>query len=93
LWLCRLPFAVFNPGLADCYVPAPAADDPKKQVDEKLFNRSEGFKSRRPKQIQTGDFPTTTIGSFPQTPGESPQTCAMQGEGQKSQCPFREAEL
>ena len=45
------------------------AADPKKQIEESLFNRSEDFKSRRPKQIQTGDFPTTTIGSFPQTAG------------------------
>ena len=45
------------------------ADDPKEAIAENLFNRSEEFKARRAKQIQTPDFPTTTIGSFPQTPG------------------------
>jgi len=46
------------------------ADDPKEQIEEKLFNRSQDFKARRGSQIQTVEFPTTTIGSFPQTTGE-----------------------
>lgn len=45
------------------------ADDPKEQIEEKLFNRSQEFKTRREAQIQTVEFPTTTIGSFPQTAG------------------------
>ena len=45
------------------------ADDPKEQIEESLFNRSQEFKARRESQIQTVDFPTTTIGSFPQTAG------------------------
>lgn len=48
------------------------ADDPKEAIAENLFNRSEDFKARRAKQIQTPDFPTTTIGSFPQTAGVCP---------------------
>ena len=48
--------------------PAPA-DDPKEAIEEAKFSRSEPFKTRRAKQIQTVDFPTTTIGSFPQTAG------------------------
>ena len=46
------------------------ADDPKEQIAENLFNRSQEFKSRRGSQIKTVEFPTTTIGSFPQTAGE-----------------------
>ncbi len=34
-----------------------------------MFERSEGFEARRPKQIDVPPFPTTTIGSFPQTNG------------------------
>ena len=34
-----------------------------------LFNRGEVFAKRRGSQIQTVDFPTTSIGSFPQTAG------------------------
>lgn len=45
------------------------ADDPKEATAENLFNRSDDFEARRAKQIQTPNFPTTTIGSFPQTPG------------------------
>lgn len=39
-------------------------------MDRGLFNRPEDFKTRRPKQIKTPPFPTTSIGSFPQTAGE-----------------------
>lgn len=35
------------------------------------FDRPEPFEKRRPKQIGTHAFPTTSIGSFPQTPGPS----------------------
>lgn len=35
-----------------------------------MFIRSEPYELRRDKQIQTHAFPTTTIGSFPQTAGE-----------------------
>ena len=45
------------------------ADDPKEQIAENLFGRSQEFKARRGSQIQTVEFPTTTIGSFPQTAG------------------------
>ena len=45
------------------------ADDPKEQIAENLFGRSQDFKARRGSQIQTVEFPTTTIGSFPQTAG------------------------
>ena len=34
-----------------------------------MFERSEDFETRRPKQIEMPAFPTTTIGSFPQTNG------------------------
>ena len=37
-------------------------------VTEDMFSRSEEFKVRRAKQISVPCFPTTTIGSFPQTP-------------------------
>ncbi|CAK0780359.1 hypothetical protein CVIRNUC_005025 [Coccomyxa viridis] len=45
----------------------PPLNDPKEQIAENLFNRSQEFKSRRGSQIKTVEFPTTTIGSFPQT--------------------------
>ena len=45
------------------------AGDPKDEVAETLFNRAEVFAKRRGSQIQTVDFPTTSIGSFPQTTG------------------------
>lgn len=47
---------------------AVTADDEAK-LEESLFERSEGFDSRRPKQIEVPSYPTTTIGSFPQTIG------------------------
>ncbi|KXZ56801.1 METE protein [Gonium pectorale] len=37
------------------------------QLDEKLFSRSEAYKTRREAQATFPAFPTTTIGSFPQT--------------------------
>ncbi len=43
---------------------------------EKLFNRAEVFAKRRAEQIQTVDFPTTSIGSFPQTAGARPRGAA-----------------
>ena len=48
------------------------AADPEIKMDRGLFNRPEDFKTRRPKQIKTPPFPTTSIGSFPQTAGEPP---------------------
>ncbi|KAK9821557.1 hypothetical protein WJX81_005017 [Elliptochloris bilobata] len=45
----------------------PSVGDPKEEVAETLFNRAEVFAKRRGAQIQTVDFPTTSIGSFPQT--------------------------
>ncbi|KAJ9458713.1 5-methyltetrahydropteroyltriglutamate--homocysteine methyltransferase [Diplonema papillatum] len=36
-------------------------------AEEKMLTRSEDFVTRRPKQIKVPAFPTTTIGSFPQT--------------------------
>ncbi|PSC76117.1 5-methyltetrahydropteroyltriglutamate-homoc ysteine s-methyltransferase isoform A [Micractinium conductrix] len=38
------------------------------QLDEALFRRAEPYEGRRPKQVALPPFPTTTIGSFPQTP-------------------------
>lgn len=37
------------------------------QIDSSWLQRSEPFAQRRPKQIALPSFPTTTIGSFPQT--------------------------
>eukprot|EP00208_Stichococcus_sp_RCC1054_P007050 CAMPEP_0206136888 /NCGR_PEP_ID=MMETSP1473-20131121/2104_1 /ASSEMBLY_ACC=CAM_ASM_001109 /TAXON_ID=1461547 /ORGANISM="Stichococcus sp, Strain RCC1054" /LENGTH=757 /DNA_ID=CAMNT_0053529723 /DNA_START=157 /DNA_END=2430 /DNA_ORIENTATION=- len=49
-------------------LPAPKAPtDDQLELEEKLFERSEDFETRRPKQIDVPAFPTTTIGSFPQT--------------------------
>lgn len=45
------------------------AGDAPLELDEALFSRSEDFETRRPKQIAMPAFPTTTIGSFPQTTG------------------------
>ena len=41
-----------------------------KNVPDSQFNRPEPFEKRRGKQISTHAFPTTSIGSFPQTAGE-----------------------
>ena len=48
------------------------AGDKTLELDEALFNRSEDFETRSPKQIAMPAFPTTTIGSFPQTSGAHP---------------------
>lgn len=47
----------------------PFTGDISLELDEALFNRSEDFETRRPKQLAMPAFPTTTIGSFPQTNG------------------------
>ena len=47
-----------------------AAENTAKDVAEDQFDRPENFETRRPKQINTHAFPTTSIGSFPQTAGE-----------------------
>ncbi len=39
------------------------------KLDGSMFLRSEDFETRRPKQVTMPPFPTTTIGSFPQTNG------------------------
>ena len=49
------------------------AGDISLELDEALFNRSEDFETRRPKQLAMPAFPTTTIGSFPQTNGALPR--------------------
>ena len=48
------------------HLPLPA----EAEVDKAELVRSEPYSVRRPKQIHTPAFPTTTIGSFPQTQGE-----------------------
>ena len=55
------------------------SDDPKEAIEEAKFSRSEPFKTRRAKQIQTVEFPTTTIGSFPQTAGAQRCLCFSHG--------------
>jgi 5-methyltetrahydropteroyltriglutamate--homocysteine methyltransferase len=45
---------------------APAAS--QRQLAPELFSRSQPYADRRPHQVQYPAFPTTTIGSFPQTP-------------------------
>ncbi len=52
---------------------AASAGDYRQQhgLGEDMFVRPEGFEERRAKQHQTHAFPTTTIGSFPQTAGGS----------------------
>lgn len=39
------------------------------ELEEKLFERCEDYETRRGKQVAMPAFPTTTIGSFPQTNG------------------------
>ena len=45
------------------------AGNPTHDLKEELFSRSLPFEKRRGLQIQTPAFPTTSIGSFPQTAG------------------------
>ncbi len=45
------------------------AGNPTQDLKEELFNRSLPFEKRRGQQIQMPAFPTTSIGSFPQTAG------------------------
>ena len=45
------------------------------KLDEAMFSRSEAFETRRPKQVAMPAFPTTTIGSFPQTNGARRPPC------------------
>lgn len=42
------------------------------ELEEKLFERCEDYETRRGKQVAMPAFPTTTIGSFPQTNGAMP---------------------
>lgn len=41
--------------------------DPSLSLERGLFDRPEPYEVRRPKHVVTRAFPTTTIGSFPQT--------------------------
>lgn len=45
----------------------PALEAEINSLDEEAFRRPESYEQRRSKQIQMPPFPTTTIGSFPQT--------------------------
>ena len=47
--------------------------DPTTNVDKAKFTRAEPFEQRRSKQYNNEPFATTTIGSFPQTPGMPPK--------------------
>ena len=47
------------------------------KLDEAMFSRSEDFETRRPKQVAMPAFPTTTIGSFPQTNGVRRHRCLV----------------
>eukprot|EP00877_Chromochloris_zofingiensis_P007127 jgi/Chrzof1/2668/Cz11g24160.t1 len=49
-------------------VPESKVNDPNVDVDPSLFKRPVSYEERRAKQPQFPPFPTTTIGSFPQTP-------------------------
>ena len=49
----------------------PHTGNTAKDVAEDQFDRPEDFETRRPKQVNTHAFPTTSIGSFPQTAGGS----------------------
>lgn len=46
----------------------PQVDNPVSDIEQKLFSRSQEFASRIPQQLKTHAFPTSSIGSFPQTP-------------------------
>ncbi len=46
------------------------AGNPVKNVAADQFNRPSSFEERRKQQIATHAFPTTSIGSFPQTAGD-----------------------
>jgi len=50
------------------YTGAPSASPTAKSIPAEYFQRSAPFAERRPQQPQFPAFPTTTIGSFPQTP-------------------------
>ena len=58
--------------------PVGQAGDPQAGLDKKLFTRSEPFEKRRDTQIKTPPFPTTTIGSFPQTAGVPLLQCSSE---------------
>jgi hypothetical protein len=45
-----------------------AAPAPDEKLGKELFDRSQPYGVRRPQQPSFPPFPTTTIGSFPQTP-------------------------
>ena len=53
--------------------PECCAGDNTSDIDKAKFQRAEDFPTRRPKQYSNKPFSTTTIGSFPQTPGVVPR--------------------
>lgn len=44
------------------------AGNPVSDIEQKLFSRPQKFADRIPQQLKTHAFPTSSIGSFPQTP-------------------------
>ncbi|KAK9829533.1 hypothetical protein WJX72_006351 [[Myrmecia] bisecta] len=46
----------------------PSVAQPESQIEQSQFRRSQAYEARREQQIQMPAFPTSTIGSFPQTP-------------------------
>jgi len=64
--------------------PAPTADIPVA-----LFSRSETYAARRPQQPAFPAFPTTTIGSFPQTPSIRRSRLQFK-KGQLSEAEYKE---
>lgn len=47
------------------------AGNPLSSIDKGMFSRSAKFADRITQQIKTHAFPTSSIGSFPQTPGKN----------------------
>ena len=50
-----------------------SAGNPVSDIEKSKFSRSAKFADRITQQIKTHAFPTSSIGSFPQTPGKNPQ--------------------
>lgn len=57
------------------------AGNPVNNVPEDQFNRPEEFEKRRSQQISFHAFPTTSIGSFPQTAGKVNYHAATRARG------------
>ncbi|EFN57923.1 hypothetical protein CHLNCDRAFT_141995 [Chlorella variabilis] len=60
-----------------------------RELPADMFRRPEPYAERRPKQVQYPPFPTTTIGSFPQTPAIRRSRLAFK-KGRLSQEQYRE---